>query len=135
MYLSSVPSLNKCRFHRSAGETCIAQELLLDLLLGVAGLEAGHAAAGVEDLLLARVEGVAVGADLGVDDPARRGAARRERVAAGAGDLGQHVLGVDVLLHVFLSLSAAGSHGSVREPEPASKCAIADRTEANRLAP
>ena len=36
-------------------------------LLGVAGLEPGHAAAGVEDLLLARVERVALRADVGAD--------------------------------------------------------------------
>ena len=41
-------------------------------LLAVAGLEAGHAATGVEDLLLARVERVAGRADVGVDDAVRR---------------------------------------------------------------
>ena len=41
-------------------------------LLGVAGLEAGDAAAGVEDLLLAGVERVAVRAHVGVDRAARR---------------------------------------------------------------
>ena len=106
-------------------------------LLGVAGLEAGHAATGVEDLLLAGVEGVAVGADLGVDGAARRGAASRERVAAGAGHLGGHVLGVDVLLHGFLSGSRPPGRTAieVREPEPASKCAIDALAGANRRAP
>src|SRR2546430_15366892 len=41
--------------------------LLLLLPLSVARLEACHPAAGVDDLLLARVERVAVGADLDVD--------------------------------------------------------------------
>ena len=53
-------------------------------LLAEALLELGDAAAGVEDLLLARVERVAGAADLGVDDAVLRGAARGERVAAGA---------------------------------------------------
>src|SRR5690349_3102412 len=68
-------------------------------LLGVAGLEAGHAATGVEDLLLAGVEGVAVGAHVGVDPAGRGGAAGGERVTAGAADLGLDVLRVDVGLH------------------------------------
>src|SRR6185295_14742885 len=53
-------------------------------LLGAGGtglaealLEPGHAASGVEDLLLAGVEGVALRADLGVDHAVRRCAARR----------------------------------------------------------
>ena len=53
--------------------------------------------------------------------PLRRGAARGERVAAGAGHLGLDVRRVDVLLHDVLSLSAAGSSrsdASGREPEP-----------------
>ena len=45
-------------------------------------LEPGDAAAGVEDLLLAGVERVALRADLGVDDAVGRGAAGGERVAA-----------------------------------------------------
>src|SRR5690606_22052106 len=79
-------------------------------LLGVAGLEAGHAATGVEDALLAGVERVAVRAGLGLDRAGRRRAAGRERVAAGAGHLGLDVLGVDVLLHVSLLFTVAGSH-------------------------
>ena len=48
-------------------------------LLGVAGLEAGDAAAGVEDLLLAGVERVALRAHVGVDDAGGGGAAGGER--------------------------------------------------------
>ncbi|ALM38576.1 hypothetical protein SFR_1961 [Streptomyces sp. FR-008] len=73
------------------------------LLLGAgslaeAGLEAGHAATGVEDLLLARVERVALGADIGADGAAGDGATRGERRATGAAHLGLDVLGVDVAL-------------------------------------
>src|SRR5699024_9182164 len=70
------------------------------VLLAVAGLEAGDAAAGVQDLLLAGVERMARGADLGADDAIRLGAAGGERVAAGAGHLGLDVCGVDLSLHV-----------------------------------
>src|SRR3954451_604703 len=54
------------------------------LALAVALLEAGHAAATVENLLLARVERVALRADLDVDLSALLGAARGERVTAPA---------------------------------------------------
>src|SRR5699024_12553899 len=56
-------------------------------------------AAGVQDLLLAGVERMARGADLGADDAIRLGAAGGERVAAGAGHLGLDVCGVDLSLH------------------------------------
>src|SRR3954447_18550677 len=80
-------------------------QLLLGCL-GVAGLEAGDAAAGVEDLLLAGVERVALRADVGVDRAGGRGAAGGERRAVGAGDLGLDVRRVDVLLHGVLSSAA-----------------------------
>src|SRR5690606_36555974 len=73
------------------------------LLLAVALLEPGHAAAGVEDVLLARVERVAGRADIGAEGALGRRALGRERVAAGAGDLGLDVRGVNVLLHDVLS--------------------------------
>ena len=72
-------------------------------LLGVARLEAGDAAAGVEDLLLAGVERVALRADIGVDRAGGRGAAGGERRTARAGDGGLDVVGVSVLLHGVLS--------------------------------
>src|SRR6476659_11187640 len=89
-------------------------------LLGVAGLEAGDAAAGVEDLLLAGVERVAVGAHVGVDHAVLRGAARRERVPAGAGHLGHVVVRVDVLLHgcPFEWRRVASPGWAGREPVP-----------------
>src|SRR4051794_14786991 len=67
--------------------------------LAEALLEPGHAAAGVEDALLARVERVARGAGVGVDDTVLRGAARLEGVAAGTRDGRLDVLRVNVRLH------------------------------------
>ena len=102
-------------------------------LLGVAGLEAGDAAAGVEDLLLAGVERVALRAHVGVDDAARRGAARRERVAAGAGHLGLDVR-PGGCPSSWLSFSvAAGSPPrrgrDVNRNQRQSQCATADQRE------
>src|SRR4051812_49921522 len=74
-----------------------ARSLLL--ALAEALLEPGHAAAGVEDLLLAGVEGVALAADVGVDHAVSLGAPRRERVPAGAGHRRLDVRRVDVGLH------------------------------------
>src|SRR5215208_1557530 len=62
-----------------------------------AALEALHAATRVDQLLLARVERVAVGADLHVD--LGLGRARRELVAAGTADVSLDVLRMDVNLH------------------------------------
>src|SRR6476661_6620724 len=108
-----------------------ARELLLLGSLGVAGLEAGDAAAGVEDLLLAGVERVALRADVGVDDAGGRGAAGGELRATGAGDLGLDVLRVDVLLHAMSSLNGrrvAPAWCGTREPEPAGNDATTDNT-------
>ena len=60
--------------------------------------EAGNATTGVENLLLAGVEGVALGADLYAD--LGRGGTGRELIATRAGDAGDDVLGVDLGLHV-----------------------------------
>src|SRR5829696_8401942 len=81
-------------------------------------LEAGDPAAGVQDLLLARVERVAVGADIGVQHAVRRSAPGDEGVAAGAGHLSLPVGGVDVGLHGwFLLIVVPGRHAG-REPAP-----------------
>src|SRR5262249_43841637 len=81
------------------------------LLLGVTLLEPGHSAAGVEDLLLAGVERVAGRADIGAKLAFAGRAASLERVAAGATDLGDHVVRVNVALHVVSSqMAAAGSN-------------------------
>src|SRR5699024_9041288 len=84
----------------SGSAACRAERLSSGVLLAVACLEAGDAAAGVQDLLLAGVERVARGAHLGADHTVGLGAAGGERVAAGAGHLGLDVCGVDLGLHV-----------------------------------
>src|SRR5215211_7265475 len=83
--------------------------------LGGAALEALHAAARVDELLLAGVERVAVGADLHAD--LGRGRARRELGAARAAHVGLDVLGMDVGLHGLSSVERrstplAGRRGS-----------------------
>ena len=60
-------------------------------------LEALDPTAGIHQLLLARVERVAVRADLDVKFRLR--GTRHELVAAGAGDVREDVLGMDVSLH------------------------------------
>src|SRR6476469_10957989 len=60
-------------------------------------LEALDPTAGIHELLLARVERVAVGADLDVELRLRR--AGRELVAARAGDVREDVLRMDLSLH------------------------------------
>src|SRR4051794_18237231 len=74
--------------------------LLLGLLdLAVPLLELGDPATGVEDLLLASVERVALAADVGVDHTVLGGGPRRERRATGAGHGGLVVIRVDTALH------------------------------------
>src|SRR5690606_3023973 len=97
-----------------ARTTGAAVSLLAGGLLAVAGLEAGHTATGVEDLLLARVERVAGAAHVGADLAGRLRAARHEGVPTGAGHLGDDVLGVDTRLHGFLL--GVTSPGQVRLP-------------------
>src|SRR5262252_4166706 len=76
-------------------------------------LEPRDAAAGVQDLLLAGVERVAVRADLDVDRVGRGGAPRGERVPAATGHGGDVVVRVDISLHVgqLLPRAVAGSPG------------------------
>jgi two-component system cell cycle response regulator len=66
-------------------------------VLGGAALEALDAATGVDQLLLARVEGVALGAEL--DMQIVFGRPRVELVAARAVHVGKGVIGVDLCLH------------------------------------
>src|SRR3954452_10780411 len=66
-------------------------------------LEAGHAATGVEDALLAGVEGVAGRAGLDGQLTTRGGAAGGEGVTAAAGHGGDVVGRVDVGLHIASS--------------------------------
>src|ERR671931_2792023 len=77
-------------------------------------LEALDAAAGVEELLLARVERVAVRADLDVQLRLRR--SRLERVPARAGDRRQYVLGMDADFHRSARIATAAS-GATLPPE------------------
>ena len=78
------PGLRSRADRASVGQLVVGSAFCAGLALAVALLEAGHAAAAVEDLLLAGVERVALRADLDVDLSALLGAARRERVAAAA---------------------------------------------------
>ena len=78
------------------------------LALAVAGLEAGHTATGVKNLLLARVERVAGRAHVDPDLTGGDGGPGLEGVAAGAGDRGGHVVGVDTLLHRCLLRRSEG---------------------------
>jgi hypothetical protein len=67
-------------------------------VLGSAALEALDAATGVDQLLLARVKGVALGAKLDMQVGLRR--PRVELVAARAVHVGKRVFGVDSSLHL-----------------------------------
>src|SRR5918992_3966254 len=70
-------------------------------------LEPLHPTARVDELLLARVERVALGADLDVQLGLR--GARPELVAARAGDVREDVVGMDASLHRPARISAAVS--------------------------
>src|SRR5688572_32624598 len=83
--------------HRQRRPASGALSLAAALALGGAALEALDAAAGVHELLLARVEGVAVGADLHVQ--VTLGRARLERVPARAGHGCLDVFRMDLGLH------------------------------------
>src|SRR3989442_12256030 len=74
--------------------------------LGDAALEALHAAAAIHQLLPARVEGVAIRADLDMQLLARR--ARDELVAACAAHVGLDVAGMDLRLHRRPILAVGG---------------------------
>jgi hypothetical protein len=67
-------------------------------MLGGATLEPLDAATGVDQLLLARVKGVALGAEL--DMQIALGRPRVELVAARAVHVGKRVFGVDCCLHL-----------------------------------
>src|ERR1700723_1442437 len=90
--------------------------------LAEALLEPRDATTGVQDLLLARVERVAVRADVGVDRAAGSGAPGGERVPAATGHGGDVVLGVNVSLHrqtpAFGGRRVAPLLPAEREPVP-----------------
>ena len=68
-------------------------------------VEAVHTSAGVNQLLLAGVEGMALGADFHVD--LRLGGAGMDDLTAGAGDGAVHILGMDALFHYGSPLSGS----------------------------
>src|SRR5437868_5360666 len=92
---------------RTACPPTVMGELAAPRLAGAleAALEALHPAARVHELLLARVERMAVRADLDVQLGLRR--ARLERIPAGARHVREHVLGMDVGLHGPARIAAA----------------------------
>src|SRR6516164_5340642 len=96
------------------GDPC--ELLAASCLLAEPALEAGYPPAGVEDLLLAGVEGVAVRADIGVDDAVARGGPRREGVPARAGHRRFHVVRVNAWLHFITPASSVA--GSPRRLPP-----------------
>src|ERR1700722_5687579 len=87
-----------------------------NLALAEAGLEPGHAAAGVEDLLLARVERVAGRAHIGANLAAGGGRPGHERAAAAAGHGGGLVRRVNFRLHLAGSLPSSGRRVVARTP-------------------
>src|SRR5215467_15373110 len=110
------------------------------LLLAEAPLEPCDPAAGVEDLLLAGVERVAVGADVRVDNAVRGGAPGGKRVPAGTGHRGDHVVRVDGRLHVKTPgsggrrVAAPRACRGGREPVPRGRfqCLLLQRARAGR---
>src|SRR5215469_14792008 len=97
-----------------------------------ATLEALDAAARVHELLLARVERVALRADLDVE--LGLGRAGLERVPAGARHRGDDVLGMNIGLHCPLKIAAACS-GSTLPPETITTTPGPDSTLPARIAP
>src|SRR5580692_2281900 len=77
----------------------VARLLAVSSLLAESALKPGDATAGVENLLLARVERVAARADVGVNDAVLGGAARLECVATATDHRGVYVLRVNTGLH------------------------------------
>ena len=71
------------------------------LLEAVLLVELVHAAAGVDELLLAGVEGVALGADFNRD--VLLGGTGLNHVAAGAANRGRLIIGMNAFFHVFIS--------------------------------
>src|SRR5438128_203003 len=72
-------------------------------------LEPLDAASGVDELLLAGIEGMALRAKLDVE--LRLRGTRRERIAARAANVRRHVLGMDTCLHVPLLSGVVASSG------------------------
>jgi hypothetical protein len=75
----------------------MVQALRLSLLIPFQ--EFVHASSGVEELLLARKEGMAGRADFNLEHITRRGGTRLERTAAGTAYCDHMVAGMEVLFH------------------------------------
>src|SRR5439155_25149742 len=120
--------------NRGSHRECLAVRAALGALGTLeALLEALHPAARVHELLLARVERVAVRADLDMEVGLRR--ACLERVPAGARHRREDVLGMDLSLHA--ARIAAACFGATLPPEttettvwPRSTCTFPDSTAA-----
>src|SRR6187399_3488049 len=119
----------------------------LRLVVGAAGggaglleatLEALHPTAGVDELLLPRIERMALGADLHVELFLRR--ARPELVSARARDVREDVIGMDVGLHRLARIPAT-ILGSALPPDttatvgPSSSATFPARIAATAAAP
>src|SRR4026209_1441874 len=96
----------KGQLKRGAGAPLWVRRAAFAALAGVLLAELVDAAAGVDDLLLARIEGVAVRADLDLQVVAQ-GRARVEGVPAAAGHGDLFVLGMDSVFHGLSALCAA----------------------------
>ena len=71
----------------------------MQLLAAKAAIEAVHTSAGIDQLLLASVERMALGANFDVD--LRLGGTSLDHIAARAGDGAVNVVGMDTLFHSF----------------------------------
>src|SRR5690625_2066578 len=93
---------------------------LLGGSLAVPGVEPCHAATGIEDLLLTRVERVALGADLRVNRACLRRATCRERRTTGTCHRGLDVLRMYVGLHLghLLIVGPPGRSAQPLLPQP-----------------
>lgn len=81
----------------------------VDLLQAKSLVEPINASTGIDQLLLASVEGMALGADFNLNVLLR--GTGRENVATGTADRSLFVLGMDTFLHVVSPLSARVSKG------------------------
>ena len=104
MYLKKIPQMLPSAVYKTLMQ-------LLASLVGVAALKALNTSAGVNQLLLAGVEGMALAANFNVD--LRLGIAGMDHVAACAGNGAIHIVGMNTLLHFHFtsfSIMTKGSH-------------------------
>jgi hypothetical protein len=83
----------------------------MQLLAAETLIEALNTSAGIDELLLAGIERVALGANFDVD--LRLGAARLDHVAAGTGNGAVNVIRVDTLFHSFHLISVLTFRGHI----------------------